>query len=418
MDLFLSAGNIDITPDKPIALAGFAERHGAYSQIHDRLEINLAVLQQEGQYVLLYSIDTLFIPEEFTQIILEKFGTQYNLQEKDIWIAASHTHFAPGLDREKPGLGRVDENYYQLVTEKLINVTKNTLTSECKKVSVSYGTGKSSLNVNRRKKLLRPKGGLKLYWKTLMYPDYDGVKDDDIHFIHLKNESGHSEMVLWNYACHPVGFRHRSQVSADFPGLIRNELRGYLKNQHLPVLFFIGFAGNIKPDVTPVTHTRFKDRINYFFQLGPKYTRFPSTSHYLEWIGLLWKETKAVLKSSTNTPVTKLSTTQYKLPLNEVIGEDSIHNIDFRKLSLAENIQFIGVSAEVLAEYKDIIAKTLNNYPTLKIGCLAGTRIYLPTDKNIAEGGYEVHWFRHRFGITGDFKENLDEKFKEALLKL
>lgn len=418
MDLFLSAGSIDITPDKPIALAGFAERHGAYSKIHDRLEINLAVLQQEGQYILLYSIDTLFVPEKFTQIIIEQFGAQYNLQEKDIWMAASHTHFAPGLDREKPGLGRVDDNYYEQVLEKLVLLTQNTLTAKYKKISVSYGRGKSSLNVNRRKKLLRPKGGLKLYWKTLMYPDYDGVKDDDIHFIQLKNESGHSEMVLWNYACHPVGFRHRSQVSADFPGLIRNELRGYLQNEKLPVVFFIGFAGNIKPDVTPVTHTRFKDRINYFFQLGPKYTRFPSTSHYLDWIGLLWKETKAVLKSATDTPVTKLSVTQYKLPLNEIIGEDSTHSIDFRKLSFGNNIQFIGVSAEVLAEYKDIVAALLNNHSTVKIGCLAGARIYLPADKNIAEGGYEVHLFRRRFGITGDFKENLDEKFKDAISRL
>lgn len=418
MDLFLSAGSIDITPDKPIALAGFAERHGAYSKIHDRLEINLAVLRQEGQYVLLYSIDTLFAPEEFTQIIVDKFGAQYNLQEKDIWMAASHTHFAPGLDREKPGLGRVDDNYYEKVLEKLVLLTQNTLTAEYKKVSISYGTGKSLLNVNRRKKLLRPKGGLKLYWKTLMYPDYDGVKDDDIHLIHLKNNAGQAEMVLWNYACHPVGFRHRSQVSTDFPGLIRNELRGYLQNQQLPVLFFIGFAGNIKPDVTPVTHTRFKDRINYFFQLGPKYTRFPSTSHYLDWIGLLGEEVKSVLKSSTATPVTKLTATQYKLPLNEIIGADSTHSIDFRKLSFAENIQFVGVSAEVLAEYKDIVTAAFNNYPTVNIGCLAGTRIYLPADKNIEEGGYEVKWFQHRFGITGDFKENLDEKFKAAISRL
>lgn len=418
MDLFLSAGSIDITPDKPIALAGFAERHGAYSRIHDRLEINLAVLKQEEKYVLLYSIDTLFVPEEFTQTVIDKFGTQYNLLEKDIWMTASHTHFAPGLDREKPGLGRVDDNYYQLVSEKLVQLTQNTLTAEYKMVSVSYGTGKSSLNVNRRKKLLRPKGGLKLYWKTLMYPDYDGVKDDDIHLIHLKNDAGQSEMILWNYACHPVGFRHRSQVSADFPGLIRNELRGYLENEKLPVLFFIGFAGNLKPDVTPVTHTRFKDKLNYFFQYGPKYTRFPSTEHYLDWIGLLWNEIKKVLKSSANLSIAQLTTTQYKLPLSEIIGDDDKHSIDFRKLSFADNICFIGLSAEVLAEYKDIVAATLNNSTTLKIGCVAGTRIYLPADKNISEGGYEVHWFQHRFGIKGDFKPGLDEKIKNALMQL
>lgn len=418
MDIFLSAGSIDITPANPIALAGFAERHGAYSKIHDKLEINLAVLRQEEQLILLYSIDTLFVPEEFVQVILQQFGTEYPLQEKNIWMVASHTHFAPGLDYEKPGLGRVDEGYYKQVQEKLLQLTAQVLKSAPKKVSLAYGKGKSSLNVNRRKKLLRPKGGWKLYWKTLMYPDYGGVKDDDIQLLQLKDEQGNVQMVLWNYACHPVGFRHRSQVSADFPGLIRNELRGYLKNEQLPVLFFIGFAGNLKPDVTPVTHTRFKDKLNYFFQFGPKYTRFPSTELYLEWIGLLWNELKTALKSSTDISTPKLETAQYKLPLCEIIGDDNKHSIDFRKLDFGDNIRLIGLSAEVLAEYKDIVAATLNKSTTLKVGCLAGTRIYLPADKNISEGGYEVHWFQHRFGIKGDFKPGLDEKIKNALMQL
>lgn len=417
MDLFLSAGSIDITPAKPVALAGFAERHGAYSKIHDKLEINLAILKQEDQLVLLYSVDTLFVPEEFVQSILNQFGTAYSLQEKNIWMTASHTHFAPALDYEKPGLGRVDEAYYKQVHEKLLQLTEQVLKSTPKKVTVSYGKGKSSLNVNRRKKLLRPKDGWKIYWKTLMYPDYDGVKDNDIQLLQLKDAQDNVRMVLWNYACHPVGFRHRSQVSADFPGLIRTELRNYLQQEQLPVLFLIGFAGNLKPDVTPVTHTRFKDRINYFFQFGPKYTRFPSTELYLEWISLLWKETKVVLKSSTELTTSKLTTSQYRLPLSEIIGDDDKHHIDFRKLSIGENIQLLAVSAEILAEYKDVVANAITGN-TINIGCLAGTRIYLPTDKNVQEGGYEVHWFQHRFGIKGDFKPGLDEKIKNALMRL
>lgn len=418
MDLYLSAGNIEITPAYPVALAGFAERHGAYSKIHDTLEINLAVLKQGDKYVLLYSIDTLFAPEEFVKIVLETFGTEYGLQEKDIWMAASHTHFAPALDKEKPGLGKANDAYYREVQGKLIQLTRQVLTGNYKKVSVSYGTTKSALNVNRRKKLLRPKGGLKLYWKTLMYPDYDGVKDDNIHLVTFKDEEGNTAMALWNYACHPVGFKHRSQVSAEFPGLIRSELRGHLGDTQLPVLFFLGFAGNLKPDVTPVTHTRTRDRFNYFFQFGPKYTRFPSTGQYLEWIGLLWKEVKTAHKASSPKETVTLATTQYKLPLSEIIGDDDKHTVCFRKLLLADSVQFIGVSAEVLAEYKDIVAEALQQNVSINVGCLAGTRIYLPADKNVGEGGYEVHWFQHRFGIKGDFKDNLNNKIKEAISRL
>lgn len=418
MDLFLVADSIDITPGKPVALAGFAERHGAYNNVHDKLEINLAALKQGDKYALLYSIDTLFVPDDFVQLVLDKFGAEYNLREEDIWMAATHTHFAPALDKEKPGLGRADETYCAMVEEKLLLLTSRVLRSQYKKVSANYGKSHSALNVNRRKKLLRPKEGLKLYWKTLMYPDFGGYKDDLIQLVRFDDESGNTQLVLWNYACHPVGFKHRSQVSADFPGLIRTEFRGYLKNDSLPVIFFLGFAGNIKPDVTPVTHTRSIDRLNYFFQFGPKYTRFPSTELYLEWIGLLWKEVKTALKNATKDESTALQTSQVKLPLNEIIGDGTGCHLQIKKLQLSERALFIGLSAEVLAEYKDIVADALKGKPSLNVGCLAGTRIYLPADKHIPEGGYEVHWFQHRFGIEGEFKPGLDEKIKTAVSKL
>lgn len=419
MDLFLSAGSIDITPDKPISLFGFAERHGVYSKIHDRLEINLSILKQDSKHVLIYSIDTLFAPEAFTKAILDKFSKKYNLTEKDIWMAATHTHFAPSLDKDKPGLGHFDESYYNIVYDKILQLTEQVLNADFQPVNIHHGTTKSELNVNRRKKLLRPrpKGKFGLYRKVLMYPDYDGAKDDTIHTVSLVDKEGHTKMILWNYACHPVGFAHRSQLTAEYIGIIRDELRIHCKYPKMPVIFLLGFAGNLKPDVTPVTHTRLKDRISYFFQFGPKHTRFPSTSHYMDWTALLWKEVKTALKNDIEIEPESFTSSQYNILLSELIGDEA-YPLYFKKLRLAKGLQFVGVSAEVLAEYKDIVAEALNGSESINVGCLAGTRIYLPTDKHVKEGGYEVHWFQHRFGIKGDFKMGLNNKVKDALSKL
>ena len=416
--MFLSAGSIDITPSQPVSLFGFAERHGSYSKVHDKLEINLSVLKQNGALVLLYSIDTLFVPEEFVSIVLNQFGNDFGLQEKDIWMAATHTHFAPSLDKDKPGLGKLDEGYFNVVKEKLLQLTATVLSSQFKMVTVQYGNSKSELNVNRRKKLIRPKSGFWLYNKVLMYPDYDGVKDDNIHVVSFVGEGGNTEMVLWNYACHPVGFTHRSQVTAEFIGAIREQFRGHYKKEQLPVVFMLGFAGNLKPDVTPVTHTKLKDKIRYFFQLGPKYTRFPDTARYLQWTELLWKEVQQAIEKSGKTNAGAIESTQSELPLSDVIGEDNHQNIHFKKLRFSDSFQLTGISAEVLAEYKDIVADVVKTVNSINVGCLAGTRIYLPTDKHLDEGGYEVHHFKHRFGIKGDFKNGLSNKIKNALSEL
>lgn len=413
----LSAGNIDITPQSPVPLSGFAERSGVYSTVHDNLEINLIVLKDGTRVVLLYSFDTLFVPEEFVTLVLNKYGKEYGFKEEDIWMVASHTHFAPSLDKEKPGLGQVDDAYYKEVTEKLQTLTEQVLTAQPKDVIVKYGHTKSKLNVNRRKKLWRLKG-LWPHKKVLLYPDYHGVKDDSVHLVELVNQDGGTEAVLWNYACHPVGFTHRTRVTAEYIGLLRGFMRDERNTSQLPVVFFQGFAGNIKADVTAVTHTRFKDEIGYFFQFRPKHTRFPSTEYYLEWVELLWQELKQALDSATESEIDILIASKADIPLGAVIGNYKNKMIHFRRLSMSDTIEFIGISGEVFAEYKDILPMFANVKHTVNTGYLAGTRIYLPTDKNVKEGGYEVNMFQKRFDIKGHFHEGLDDTIKNAISSL
>ncbi len=414
MDIKLSAASINITPVQPVPLAGFAERKGLYTQVKDELEINLSAIKQDGKLVLIYSVDTLFVPDSFVSLVIDSFGREHGIQEQDVWMAATHTHFAPSLDKEKPALGTVNDEYYKFVTEQLLQLTQQVLNSDFVNVHVQYGNGKSVLNVNRRKKLVRPRNKFSLYNKVLMYPDYAGVKDDDIHLVKFADDSGKVKMILWNYACHPVGYPHMHRVTAEFIGVIRQKLRTEFNNDSLPVSFLIGFAGNMKPDLTPVTHTRWKDKLNYAFQLGPKYVRFPDTASYLQWTELLWAELKLVLDNIKSCTPSVVYNTQYSLPLNDIIG-DSGHVIHFKKLSFAEGFHLTGVSAEVLAEYKYLLAGV---EPAINIGCLAGTRIYLPTDKNISEGGYEVNGFKNKFGISGHFKPGVNDTVIKAISKL
>ena len=418
MSLLISSGRVHITPQRPVPLAGFAERHGFSVGVHDELEINLIALRQDEKTVLIYSVDALFVPEDFSTMIIERYGHTYNVEEKDVWMAASHTHFAPSLDKEKPGLGAFDASYYKDVTDKLIQLTDRVLQHNFIPVNIEYGKCQSKLNVNRRKKLFRPKrDGWGIRRKVLLYPDYDGVKDDELHLVNFIDESGKSVAILWNYACHPVGFPQRNEISAEFPGLIRTELRDQFSMSHLPVTFMIGFAGNIKPDITAVTHTRLLDKLRYILQLGPKYSKFPSVATYLQWVQKLSAEVKQAISNTTKTEHIELSATQQNIPLDEVIGDDASKTIKLKKLVLGNQLQIVGLSAEVFAEYKKIL-QPLCAANTMYAGCLADTRLYLPADKNIPEGGYEVVHFQQRFGIRGHFKKGLNEKIKSAVSKL
>ena len=413
--VYLSAGHIDITPNKPIPLFGFATRTGAYTNVHDQLEVNLTALKHDGKLVLLYAVDTLFVPISIEDEILNKFGEQYGITRADIWLMASHTHTAPSLDKTKPGLGTFDEAYYQFVVSKILNLTEQVLNAEFKEVSVEIGQVKSVLNVNRRKKLWRPGGKFGLRRKTLIYPDHDGAKDDRIQLIKFVDKQEEVKSVLWNFACHPVGFVKRTEVSADFVGFVRNTLRAQTKSE-LPITFAIGFAGDAKPDVTAVTHTKWMDRLGYFFQYKPKYTKFPNMGYYNQWVDKLIAEVNIAYNNASQRKTIELTTAHTAISLNEVIGSTD-RQLHFKKLSIADSLHFVGVSAEVLVGFKDVVAEVLGSN-TMNIGCLAGTDIYLPTGKNISEGGYEVEIFKEMFGVEGQFKTNVDEVVRRALSSL
>lgn len=415
--MLLASGYIDITPKNPVQLSGYEDRKGMFEEIHDHLEINLVAIRESDKTILIYSIDTFIVPIELEQLILEKFGTTYNIKSEDVWLVASHTHYSPSLDKNKPLLGEADDEYIRYVKAQTFRLTEDVLASGFKESELLYGTSVSVLNVNRRKKLLRPKGFM-LKPKVLLYPDYNGVKDDAIRAIECKDDSGTVDTIIWNYACHPVGFTEKRKVSADYIGVVRDYLRKRYNNDSLTVIFLQGFAGNLKPDVTPVTRTRWRDKLGYILQLAAWFVRFQNIEQYKNWTLKLSKETEQALTNKRPVVSNKLSSAATTIPLNEIIGAVAERSINIKKLQLSDELTFIGLSEEIFAEYRNLIEKEIATTNLISVGYLAGTNIYLPTDKNVKEGGYEIERFGRLFGIEGTFKTGIENKIIKAIRSL
>lgn len=417
MSIKISSHSINITPDKPYPLCGFEERRTDSEGVHDTLEVNLSILQQGSSYILLYSVDTLFVPTDFIEIILKGFGSKYGLKKEHIWIGASHTHFAPSLDKNKPELGGFNEVYYTFVVSKLMELTSTCFEQEFVGVNVLSSATTTSVSVNRRKQLLRPEGGFRLRKKVLLYPDHNGLKDETISLLRFVDGSNKTIAVLWSFACHPVGYTE-NKVSAEYIGLIRCKIREKYQDESLPVLFFIGFAGDIKPDITAVTHTKWVDKLGYFFQYKPLHVRFPNVQAYRQWVDLLWNDMQDLfIEKEAGLIKGDITTNHREVLLDSIIGDYSHETIVFKKIRLGNWLQLLGVSAEVLVGYKEI-AQDATNTPTICMGCLAGTKIYLPTDENVREGGYEVNIFKKKFGVKGEFKKELNQLFRSIIKSL
>src|SRR5439155_1661109 len=112
---FVSAGSVDITPDRPLPLAGYADRRGPSRGVADPLELNALLLRAPGQSVAILTADLLFVTAELKARLLEAVGAKLGLDEASLLVAASHTHTAPAVDASKPRLGVCDAAYADLV---------------------------------------------------------------------------------------------------------------------------------------------------------------------------------------------------------------------------------------------------------------------------------------------------------------
>src|SRR5207237_7654952 len=278
---FLSAGSIDITPDRPPPLAGYPERRRPSSGVADPLELNALLLRAPGQTVAILTADLLFVTAELKARLLQAVGARLGLDEASLLVGASHTHTAPALDPGKPRLGPCDPDYAALVTERAAELLGRLAAIDPVPCHVDYRTGAADHAINRR----RPGWHVSLrhlpYRGVRRAPNPAGPRDETLHLLTFSDPTDRPLAVLWSYACHPVGFPARTRVSADFPGVVRRALRD-AHGAELPVLFLQGFAGDVRPREVGAT-TRFGRRLVELV-LGARFAPL-SPAQYAAWAG-------------------------------------------------------------------------------------------------------------------------------------
>lgn len=393
-----SASCVDITPEQALPLAGISVRTETFSRIADRIEINGVLLEGKNQRILLLSLDTLYTGPDLRPAILNAFPDE--LQAEGLFLAASHTHFAPSIDSTKPGLGPVDPAYLSRVIDQAIQLVRHLFSLTPVEVEIRHQCHTAAYNMNRRKLPLFTRPGAE---RCEAGPNPRAPRDERLRRMDLVDTGGSSVATLWHYACHPVGYPDQDAVSADFPGVGRATLRAIHGAAH-PVLFFQGFSGDLRPRVLE-PH---RDLLRKIFK-GPLFGHF-STAEWDSWsaglaAGLLAESTQPLVDCSGS-----LRTLRSTMGMGTICKPgDALPPLSLQGIRLGE-VQLLGVSAEPMAAY-GIQADDR----TWAIGCMDHTFGYFPTDAMLGQGGYELTGFQEDFGLDIAFQPGSERALREAL---
>ncbi len=236
----LSAGlaKIDITPDIPVMLYGYASRKTLSEGIHDHLFARAVVFENSGRKFVLVTADIGSFTDTLYSVIKKSIKEKFNLKDSELFLAAIHSHSSPvvSLDSRKININNVQ--YTRELNQKLLTLIGEAF-KNLRPVNSGVGVGYSPVGSNRRE--TTPEGSI-----TLGRNPY-GPTDKEVLVMKLAAPDGTTVGALYDYATHATSLgADNMQISGDVLGISEQFVEKILgKDVISPV--FAGASGNIDP---------------------------------------------------------------------------------------------------------------------------------------------------------------------------
>jgi hypothetical protein len=400
-----------------MTLSGVMARREPCDKADGDLEANALIIRQGNEKIAIVSIDLLYVGSELRQRLLINMNGE--LADSELFLCASHTHFAPSVDRTKPMLGKFEAYYLESVVDKVTALLKDLLRRQNQRVNLEYrkdlrftgSIGRRCLGWGIRKGILRR--------TIIIAPNATAEIDKSIRILRIMSVKGVPLALMWNLSCHPTDYPLSTTASPEYPGRVREILRRNA-NQSIPVIFLQGYAGDINPNIAITHHNRRKKSLSFRNWISTKINTHlfesPSLKDWDQWVNELANSVIAAEKDAIKLNIDSLkgirmTTSTEKLGLKTAV-DFSMHVIKIGKVLI------VGISAEPVNDYVPLIESLFPGYFIIPVGYIDHVYGYLPSTRMLKEHGYEVDGFKPYFNIEGDFSENIDKIIAGELCKL
>lgn len=386
-----------IAPNKQVDLGASDARSAEWQGIDSDIEMNVLAVwaAEEPQPLLFVTLDLLYPGQRIREAVEDAAPS---VPADRIVVAASHTHRAPMTDPSKPALGNPDEEYMQWVTGVITETVRTVLLSPRQPVSISVGDTSAAHSINRRlrKRVVvarRPRLN-----DIVNAPNPEGPTDEQLTALIVRDAVGKPLALVWNYSCHPVGGPVRNAVSSHYPGVVRETVRGALDAPALPVLFFQGFSGDVRPNASTKVHS-LRRRMRQL--ISGRLFEDMTWADYGEWCRGLSSALLGALDEMTTVGAPALTGRRLLVPVDRIVKGRAVGVMSFGRLEIGDLVTVYTASGELVVDYALRARRTATSRFVLCVGCVDDVVGYIPSRRVQAEGGYEGGGFARAFGLEG-----------------
>ncbi|MFO0845414.1 MAG: neutral/alkaline non-lysosomal ceramidase N-terminal domain-containing protein [Gemmataceae bacterium] len=413
-----------ITPKRPMWLAGYGGRtRPAEGTLHDLWVKALALEDESGYRVVLLSSDLCGMPKWMYDGVCTKLERAHGLKREQVRLTNSHNHCAPAIRDELEDYYPLDDDqrkrvydYSDWLEGEIVRVLGAAL-KDLNPVTLSAGEGVCTFAVNRRnnKEAEVP--------ATLARGDRPkGPVDHSVPVLAARDGKGQLVAVVFGYACHNTTLDFYKWCG-DYAGFAQLAIEK--KHKGAAALFVAGCGGdqNPLPRRTVALCEKYGDELAAAVEkalAGPMRPLAPRLRAAFEFVPLPFDRnpTRQELEAHLKGP-NAIRARWAKRMLGQLdAGRPFATSYPYAVQVWALGDQlWIALGGEALVDYS-LRFKRAHGERTWVSSYSHDLTAYIPSERNWAEGGYEVAYL-HEYQLPADrWARGLEQKVADAVGRL
>jgi hypothetical protein len=411
-----------ITPEEPMWMAGYGGRkkpaEGKLTELYVKA---LALEDADGRKFVLLTCDLVGIPKHLSDSVAAEIGKRHGLPRERILLTCSHTHSGPVLNdalvamydmppEEEKKIGP----YTEKLRLKMIDVMDAAL-KDLKPAQLTHGQGTVRFAMNRRQKT--EKG-------FVIGENPEGPVDHDVPVLCVRGGDGKIRAIVFGYACHNTTL-DGYEWCGDWAGYAQTYLEE--KNPGAVALFWTGCGADANPmprrkvELCQKYGRDITDAVNDVLRTPMKPVDANGAASYgtvsLSYAAVPTKEQITADLLSKTFAVRRRAERYQKLLAEGKAIEDNYPQYPIQVWRLG-NVYWVALGGEVVVDYarrlKKELPEELKKQGAEGVIWVAGyandVMAYIPSERVLAEGGYEADTSMIYYGKPSKWAAGLEEK--------
>jgi neutral ceramidase len=414
---------VNISPELPIWLSGYASRNKPANSKHDDLWAKALVIEDaNGRRAALVTMDLVGIPREISQSVCKQLEERYKFPRAAIVLNVSHTHSGPVVRGNLMAMYSLDEDQSRRINEyraslidKLVKVVGEAINT-IKPAKLSWGIGEAGFAVNRRNNKEGQVPKLREENKLV------GPVDHQLPVLTVTGDDGELMVIVAGYACHATVMGDYF-VTADWPGAGQNELQK--RHPGVIAMFVNGCSGDQNPlprhsmALVQKYGEEFANGVDAAIKAGLKPLAPMLHTTYSE-IDLPFDKlpTRAELEATTTAARPQGPWAKYMLAeWDREGGLPATYPYPIQAWELGDQLNWVFLGGEVVVDYSLRLKSELGADRTWISGYSNDVMAYIPSRRVLSEGGYEGGLARFPYGLPAVWDSSVEQKIIDGAHK-